>query len=163
KLKVLVVKPLDLKPIFDGKTLEGWKRIDRPNTSEDKGPKWRVESRSIVATSGPGVLEDEKENYGDVVLQIDVRPRARQANGGAFCRSVPGDFMQGYEAQVYNRCIDGDVTKPVVWATGGVKAGQTGHNPPRLFSRDFRTYRMTLIARGPHVATWINGCQGIDF
>lgn len=160
RLKSLVVRPLGLKSIFNGRDLDGWKRIDRATIPEDRRPVWKVEKGVIVATGGPGAIEYTGGKFGDLVLQIDVRTRSRHANGGVFFRAIPGDFMNGYEAQVYNRCADGDPAKPAVWATGGIDDRQ---NARRLVSRDFETYRMTLIARGPHLATWINGYQVTDW
>jgi WD40 repeat protein len=160
KLRSLTVKPLGLKVIFNGKDLQGWKRIDRQALPEERRPRWRVEKEAIVATGGPGALEYEKEKFGNFILQIDVKTRSRHANGGVFFRSIPGDFMNGYEAQVYNRCVEGDPSKPVQWATGGIDDRQ---NARRLISRDFIPYRMTVTAQGPHLATWINGYQVTDW
>jgi hypothetical protein len=95
-----------------------------------------------------------------MVLQIDIKTRKRHANGGVFIRCITDDFMNGYELQVYNRCRDGDPSKPEFWATGGIDDRQ---NARRLVSRDFEYYRMTVIARGPHLATWINGYQVTDW
>jgi enamine deaminase RidA (YjgF/YER057c/UK114 family) len=160
KLRSLQLKPLGLKPIFNGKSLDGWKRIDREGLPEDKRPVWKVEKEAIVATGGPGALEYQGTNYGDFVMQVDVKTRVRHANGGVFFRAIPGDFMNGYEAQVYNRCVDGDPSKPVIWTTGAIDNRQ---NARRLVSRDFEPYRMTVIARGQHLSTWINGYQAVDW
>jgi enamine deaminase RidA (YjgF/YER057c/UK114 family) len=159
KLKSLSVKPLSLKAIFNGRDLDGWKRIDRAPIPEERRPVWKVDQGAIIAMGGPGALEYQPRKFGDFVLQIDVKTRVRHANSGVFFRAIPGDFMNGYEAQVYNRCIDGDPSKPVVWATGAVHDQM---NARRVVSRDFETYRMTVIAHGPHFATWINGHQVTD-
>jgi hypothetical protein len=95
-----------------------------------------------------------------MVLALDVRTRVRHANGGVFFRAIPGDFMNGYEAQVFNRAEDGDPSRPAVWSTGGIDDRQ---NARRLVSRDGEFYRMTIIACGNHIATWINGYQQTDF
>lgn len=160
KVKSLILRPLGMKTIFDGRNLDDWKRIDRATIPEERRPKWRVEGGALVATGGPGAMEYQGARYGDLVLQIDVKTRIRHANGGVFFRSIPGDFMNGYEAQVYNRCEDGDPSKPLETATGGIDDRQ---NARRLVSRDFHYYRMTVLARGPHLATWINGHQVTDW
>ncbi len=160
KLRSLVVRPLGLRAIYNGRDVDGWRRIDRASLSEARRPKWRVEGGALVATGGPGALEYEGGKFGDLVLQVDVKTRVRHANSGVFIRAIPGDFMNGYEAQVYNRCRDGDPSRPEIWATGGLDHYQ---NARRLVSRDFEYYRMTVIARGPHIATWINGHQVTDW
>jgi Domain of Unknown Function (DUF1080) len=160
KLRSLAVKPLGLKSIFNGRDLDGWKRVDRPSIPEERRPVWKVEKGVIVATGGPGAIEYQGARFGDMVLQIDIRTRSRHANGGVFLRAIPGDFMNGYEAQVYNRCVDGDPSKPALWATGAIDDRQ---NARRLVSRDFEPYRMTVLACGPHLATWINGYQATDW
>ena len=160
KLRSLSLKPLGLKAIFNGKDLNDWKRIDRENLPEEKRPVWKVDKGVIVATGGPGALEYQGAKFGDIVMQVDVRTRVRHANGGVFFRAIAGDFMNGYEAQVYNRCVDGDPSKPVIWTTGAIDNRQ---NARRLISRDFETYRMTVIARGAHLSTWINGYHVVDW
>jgi hypothetical protein len=148
-----------MRPLFNGKDLTPWQRIDRQNLAAEKRPAWRVEDGAIRAVGGPGALE-HPELFGDFVLHIDVRTRAQHANGGLFFRSRPGDFMNGYEAQIYNRCEGNDPGKPSVWSSGSIDDRQLAR---RLVSRDFVSYRMTVAAHGPHIATWINGHQLIDW
>ena len=81
-------------------------------------------------------------------------------NDGVFVRSIAGDFMNGYEFQVYNRCHDGDVNRPVFWATGAIDDRQ---NARRLVSRDNEWFRMTIVANGPYLASWVNGVQVTDW
>jgi hypothetical protein len=68
--------------------------------------------------------------------------------------------MNGYEAQIYHRCHDGDVANPFTWATGAIDDRQ---NARRLVSRDEHFFVSTVIARGPHLATWVNGYQTTDW
>jgi WD40 repeat protein/enamine deaminase RidA (YjgF/YER057c/UK114 family) len=156
----LLIQPLGLKAIYNGKDLTGWKRIDRASRPVSRRPVWKVEGGKLVATGGPGALEYEKEQFGDLVLQVDVRTRRQHANSGVFFRGIPGDFMNGYEAQVYNRCLDGDPSRPAIWCSGGIDNRQ---NARRMVSRDFKTFRMTVLAHGPHLATWVNGYQVTDW
>ena len=86
-----------------------------------------------------------------------VRPHA---NAGVFFRCRPGELMEGYEAQVYNVCEGGDPARPARYATGAIDDRQ---NARRLVSRDSRPFTMTVIARGPHLATWVNGYQVTDW
>lgn len=160
KLKSLTVRPLGLQPLFNGKDLTGWQRIDRPSLPEEKQPTWKVIDGALQATGGPGAVEYKERLFGDLVLQLDVKTRVRHANGGVFFRSIPGDFMNGYEAQVYNRGESGDPARPARYSTGALDDRQLAR---RLVSRDGQYFRMTIIARGPHLATWVNGVQLTDW
>jgi hypothetical protein len=154
------VRPLGLQSLFNGQDLTGWKRIDHAKLPEERRPKWEVQNKMIVATGGPGALEYQGRLFGDLVLQVEVRTRLRHANGGLFFRSIPGDFMNGYEAQVYNRCRENNVLQPWTWATGAIDDRQ---NARKLASRDGQPFLLTVIARGPHLATWVNGVQTTDW
>lgn len=159
-IRTLHLRPIKLQTLFNGKDLAGWKRIDRANTPPDRLAKWTVQNRAIHAVGGPGALEYQGQKFGDLIWQIEARMNVRQANGGLFFRAIPGDFMNGYEAQLYNRCIDGDPNKPAIWATGAIDDRQ---NARRLMSRDGHWFVQTVIARGPHIATWVNGHQTVDW
>jgi hypothetical protein len=77
-----------------------------------------------------------------------------------FVRSIPGDFMNGYEIQVYHRAMDGDPARPARYSTGAIDDRQMAR---RLVSRDGEIAAMTIIAQGPHLATWVNGVQLTDW
>ena len=78
--------------------------------------------------------------------------RAKLVNGGVFFRSIPGDFMNGYEAQLFNGCYENDPAKPARFSTGAIDDRQLAR---RLVSRDLEPLVMTVIAAGPHLATWV--------
>jgi hypothetical protein len=113
----------------------------------------------LHAVGGPGCVELDGK-YGDLVLQVEARMRAKLVNGGAFFRSIPGDFMNGYEAQLFNGCYENDPAKPARYSTGAIDDRQLAR---RLVSRDEVPLVMTVIAVGPHIATWVNGYQMTDF
>jgi hypothetical protein len=159
-VRTILLKPQGLEPLFNGRDLEGWKRIDRAKVAKEKQPRWEVKDGLIHAVGGPGALEYEGSRFGDLVLQVEVRSRAKHTNGGLFFRCMPGSFMNGYEAQVHNRCEGGDPAKPSRYATGGIDDRQ---NARRLVSRDGVPFVMTVVATGPHLATWINGYQVADW
>jgi hypothetical protein len=156
----LLVRPLRLPSLFNGKDLDGWKAIHHPRLPKEQQPTWTVEDGLLHTTGGPGALEYQKRQFGDLVLQVEARTNVRYSNGGLFFRSQPGLFMQGYEAQIYHRCHDGDVSRPYTWATGAIDDRQ---NARRLLSRDGHFFVQTVIARGPHLATWVNGYQVTDW
>lgn len=160
RVKQLAVRPLKLASLLNGRDLTGWKVIHHPRLPEEKRPTWQFEEGALRGVGGPGCVEYEGAKYGDMILQIDARTRVRHANGGVFFRAIPGEFMNGYEAQVFSRAEEGNPAQPSVWSTGGLDDFQ---NARRLVSRDGVFFRMTVIARGPHIATWINGFQQADF
>jgi enamine deaminase RidA (YjgF/YER057c/UK114 family) len=169
-VRQLVVRPLGVRPIFNGRDMTGWKRIDHVGIAENRRPTWQVEDGSLRARGGPGCVEFVGASndaqavggalFGDMIMQLDVRTRVRHANGGVFFRAIPGDFMNGYEAQVFNRSEGGDPNRPARWCTGGIDDRQ---NARRMVSRDGHFFKMTIIASQAHIATWINGYQQTDW
>ncbi|MEX0711372.1 MAG: DUF1080 domain-containing protein [Pirellulales bacterium] len=156
----LVIRPLDMKVILDGRDLSAWRRVDRPGSPAAGQPEWRIEPGGLRAVGGPGALEYTGRPFDDFVLQIEARTLKPHANGGLFFRSQPGLFMMGYEAQIYNRCEAGDPARPWRYSTGAIDDRQLAR---RLVSRDGETFVMTVLADGPHVATWVNGYQTTDW
>jgi hypothetical protein len=140
--------------------LDGWGRVDHPRIAEDRRPTWEVADGALRARGGPGALEYRDRRFGDLVLQVAARTRARGANAGIFFRCRPGLLMEGYEAQVYNGCEEGDPSRPARYATGAIDDRQ---NARRLVSRDLRPFTLTVIARGGHLATWVDGHQVTDW
>lgn len=160
RLRSLAVRPIGLTTIFNGTKLDGWQRIDRAQIPDDKRPTWTVADGTLQAVGGPGAMEYHARQFGDLIVQLDIRTRIRHANGGVFFRSIPGDFMNGYEAQIYNRAENGDPARPAHHSTGALDDRQSAR---RLVSRDHQFFKMTVIATGPHIATWVNGQQLTDW
>jgi hypothetical protein len=153
-----------LRPVLGKPGNADAKVILHPTLPRDRLANWQPIERDgrvvgFHATGGPGCLE-LPGLYGDFVLQVDVTCRKPLTNAGVFFRSRPGDFLNGYEAQVFNGCIDGDPAKPALYATGAIDDRQ---NARRLVSRDGEPFTMTVAARGPHIATWVNGIQVTDW
>lgn len=155
----LAIRPIHSKILFD-KVISEWRPIDRESLPDNRRPRWMVKDGILRAVGGPGCIEYQGGQFGDFVLQLDIRTRVRHANGGVFFRAIQGDFMNGYEAQVFNRSENGNPTHPARWSTGGIDDRQ---NARRMVSRDGEFFRMTVVANGPHIATWINGHQQVDW
>ncbi len=160
QLKTLLVKPLGLDPLFNGKSLKGWKVLPHPQLPKERQASWSFKEGAIVAKGGPGALEWESKTYGDVVLQVEAGTRATLVNGGVFFRAIPGDFLNGYEVQIFHACYDRDPSKPARYSTGAIDDRQLAR---RLVSQDNLPFMMTVIAAGPHIATWVNGHQMTDW
>lgn len=153
-----------LSPLAITSQNQTWKIIAHPTLPRDRQAAWEPIERDgrmtgFRAIGGPGCVE-LPGLYGDFVLQLDVNCRKPLSNAGVFFRSVPGDFLNGYEAQVFNACRDGDPAKPARWCTGAIDDRQ---NARRLVSRDGELFTMTIVAAGPHIATWVNGVQVTDW
>ena len=160
EVRTLLVRPLELKSVFNGKTLDGWTVLPHPRRPQDKQTIWRLENGAIMAEGGPGALELTAAEYGDFVLQIEVRTREKLVNGGVFFRAIPGDFLNGYEAQIFHACYEHDPSQPARYSTGAIDDRQLAR---RLVSRDEVPFMMTIIANGPHIATWVDGYQTVDW
>ena len=99
------------------------------------------------------VTEKEFDNF---VLQFECKTLGKALNSGIFFRCIPGQYQNGYEAQIHSRCEGDDPTRPARYATGGLDDRQ---NARRLVSRDYAFFVMTVVADGPRLATWVNGHQ----
>jgi len=137
-----------------------WMPLQHPKLPKDRQASWSIKDGVLTAVGGPGCLEYQKEQYANFILQMEVRTKMRHTNGGVFFRSIPGSFMNGYEAQIYNRCHDGDVAKPWTWATGAIDDRQ---NTRRLVGRDDEWFHYTIMAANDRIATWVNGYQTVDW
>jgi len=155
------LKPLNLRPLFNGRDLTGWRRVDTPRAKES--PVWEARDGMIHVEKGPGHLETE-EQFQDFILQLDVRtnPRApgHHPNSGVFFRGQPGVLWSGYEAQIRNEYEDEDPTRVVDFGTGGIYRNQPAR---RIVARDGEFFTMTIAAHGRHMAVWVNGYPVSDW
>lgn len=148
------LKPLGLQPLFNGRDLSGWRVFP------DKQSEFSVTSDGeLLISNGPGQLESEAE-FGDFVLQIEIKTRGEGLNSGIFFRSIPGEFWQGYESQIHNVYRDGDRSKPADCGTGGFYRRQDAR---QVVADDFEWFHKTLVVSGRHMATWVNGYQVSDW
>ena len=154
-------RPLGLKPIFNGKDLSGWQKVDSP---EKPAPhEWSVKQGAIHVEKGPGQLETEG-TYQDFVLQLDIRTNPqnekRHPNSGVFFRGDKGKFWTGYESQIRNEYKDGDRAQAVDFGTGGIYHYQPAR---RVIPNDGEFFTKTVVAQGRHMAVWVNGVQVSDY
>jgi hypothetical protein len=152
RVTALAVRPLNLKPL-----MAGWKEIPHPSRP-GKG-RWEPIQNGLRAVGGPACVELPGD-YRDFVLQLTVQNRKPLSNGGVFFRCKAGEFLNGYEAQVFNGCYDHDPAQPAEYATGAIDDRQ---NARRVVARDGEPFTMTIVAVGPHLATWVNGVQVTDW
>ena len=168
------------KPLFDGKTFEGWEG--------DTTKVWRIENGEIIA--GTNDLRQPRNeflvttrDYSDFELTLQYRRGSN--NGGIQIRSerVPNHHeMKGYQAD-FAPGIDGflydesrrnrflalfDIEKGPVDAppegTGAAiaRANQTAKEvSERLKLGEWNHYR--IRCEGPRIRLWVNGIQTVDF
>jgi hypothetical protein len=156
------LKPLGIQPLFNGKDLSGWTVVDAPKPPPAP-PVWSVKDGSIHVEKGPGQLETEAR-HGDFILQLDIRTNPDDANhhpnSGVFFRGDPKGFWSGYESQIRNEYEGGDRAKPVDWGTGAIYNRQAAR---KVVPNDGEFFTKTIVARGRHMAVWVNGYPVSDW
>jgi hypothetical protein len=104
-LRNFKIKPLGLKAVFNGKDLKGWQEIP------GKKSKFSVNDQGALnIKDGPGDIQTQGQ-WDDFVLQLDVFSNGPHLNSGVFFRCLPGQFWNGYEAQIRNEWVTEVVLK----------------------------------------------------
>jgi hypothetical protein len=144
------------RPLFDGKTLNGWKQINGSASYE-------VIDGEIVGTTRTGTpnsfLATEK-TYDDFVLEFEVKQTVGPTNSGVQFRSQSKpDVMQG---RVHGPQFDLDPSDRQ-WTGGLYDEAMSGWwypgtlNPqPGLYKMD-QWNQVRIEAIGPSLRTWVNG------
>jgi hypothetical protein len=149
--KSITFTPDELKPLFTGKDLSGWKVF-----KDEKREKSKFEvtkDGEIRLTNGPGDLQTEGK-YADFVLQLEFKTNGDGLNSGVFFRCIPDQYQNGYECQINNAAKGGDKNTPADGGTGAIYRRQPAR---KIVANDREWTHLTLIARGPTFATWVNG------
>jgi hypothetical protein len=180
KLRSVKIRPQSLHTIFNDKDLTGWK-VFKGNPKQEKS-KWSVTKEGwLQLKDGPGDLQTEAL-YDDFVLQLECKTNGKQLNSGVFFRCIPGKYQQGYEAQIHNNFTADPPRKYNVEEYDPKTHKQLGKKVVESAAVDFGTgaiyrrvparkgiakdgewFTMTVVARGRHIATWVNGVQVVDW
>jgi hypothetical protein len=156
-IRKLAVRPTGLKPLFNGKDLSGWKVFDDPKRSASK---WEVtKGGELHLSNGPGDLQTEKK-FDNFLLQLECKTNGQALNSGVFFRCIPGQYQNGYEAQVHNGFKDNDRAKPSDFGTGAIYRRIAAR---KVVANDNEWFTLTVLANGPRIATWVNGYQTVDW
>ncbi len=148
------LRPLGLQSLFNGKDLTGWKAYP------EMASRFTVTADGeLNVKNGSGQLETAA-SFGDFVMQLECITHAPELNSGIFFRCIPAAQMMGYECQIHNGYLDGDRNQPADCGTGGIFRRQ---NAIRVVADDNAWFCQTIIAAGPHMATWVNGRQVCDW
>jgi cold shock CspA family protein len=151
------VRPVGLTQLLNGKDLTGWKRY----TGDPKREKstFTVAGGELSVKNGPGDLQTERQ-FADFVLQLECKSNGVGLNSGVFFRGIPGQYQQGYEAQIQNAIVGGDRTKPLDFGTGAIYRRIPAR---KVMADDKEWFTMTLIAKGSRITTWVNGYPTVNW
>jgi hypothetical protein len=158
KLRLRKIKflPFKLEPIFNGRDLDGWKVFP----GEKYKSKFSVTPEGwLNVKDGPGDLQTEKQ-YAHFVLQLECISNGNMLNSGIFFRCMADQYQKGYEAQIQNGYLNKDRTLPIDYGTGAIYRRVKAR---KVVSDDKKWFTMTVLARGKHIATWVNGYQTVDW
>jgi hypothetical protein len=157
-LRSVKLLPLNTKPLFTGKSLDGWK-VNQADPKRMASKFAVTKEGELSVKNGPGDLVTEKE-FDNFVLQFECKTLGKGLNSGIFFRCIPGQYQNGYEAQIQNLFKGDDRTKPVDFGTGAIYRRIPAR---RVVSNDNEWFTMTVAATGKHIATWVNGYQTVDW
>ncbi len=150
------------RPLFDGKSLDGWQRIGARAKPGEKDRAFGVEGDRIVSYGEGGGWLGTERDYGDFVLRLEFR-LTPDSNSGIYLRA-PADTSHisrtGLEIQVLDE--DAPRHKDIQpWQKTGaiyhVAAPKLGYlKPPGEWNR------LEIRAEGPHVVIKLNGATVVD-
>ncbi|HTM54662.1 MAG TPA: DUF1080 domain-containing protein [Pirellulales bacterium] len=163
----------DARPIFDGRTLDGW-------VQHGGKAKYRVENGEIVGSSVPNTGNSflcTARDYGDFVLELDFKVDPT-LNSGVQIRShvfdkptqfqkdgkpatIPPGRVHGYQVE-----ID---PSDRAWTAGIYDEGRRGwlndlekNEPARRAFKQGEWNHLKVECRGPHIRTWLNDVPAAD-
>jgi hypothetical protein len=172
-IRQMKLKPDVMHPVFNGKDLDGWKEYP------GRKSKFAVTKEGWLSLKdGPGDLQTTKQ-WDDFVLQLACKTNGKDLNSGVFFRCLPGEYQQGYEAQIHSgfgpekdytlEVLDPQTNKLVKrkerYAATDYGTGAIYRRQPARFqaAKDQEWFTMTVVTQGRHMATWVNGLQVVDW
>lgn len=152
----------DAVPLFDGKTLDGWKTLGG-------AAEYRVIDGAIVGSSRPGVPNSflvTGKDYGDFILEFDVRQDVGPTNSGVQFRSLSTPQFENGRVHGYQTDID---PSERAWSGGIYEEAQRGwfytgemHPPAKALYQFGQWNHYRIEAIGPRLRVWINGGAAAD-
>ena len=141
------------QPIFDGKSLDGWKAVDHEEC-------FKVEGGAIVAGGGPMthlfyVGSVGKHDFKNFELKIEVKTTPG-SNGGIFFHTEPqsGFLKKGYEAQVCNTHTDKRRTGSLLIIKDIMDASPV---------KDDEWFEYHIVVTGKQIVLKVNGQTTVDY
>ena len=138
--------------LFDGKSFEGWKANEKPDT-------FKVEDGKIIVNGDRAHLfyvgPVKNHNFKNFELKLDIMTFPK-ANSGVYFHTEWLDMgfpRKGYEVQVNNS--HGDPKR-----TAGLYGVKDNYD---AVAKDEEWFTMHIIVQGKHVITKVNGKTIVDF
>jgi hypothetical protein len=159
------------KPLFDGKSLEGW-------TQKGGKAKYRIENGEIIGVSQPSTPNSflcTTRDYTNFLLEIEFKV-AEGLNSGVQIRSQDtasqvewnGKTYKGANGRVHGIQVEIDPTKRA-WSGGLYEEGRRGwlsnltnNAAARGAFKQNEWNKFHIEAKGAHIATSINGVPAAD-
>lgn len=139
--------------VLPAKELTDWK------ASDGEGFQGKLDDEGTLVLSGGKGHMELMQTLGDFCVQTRVKTLANNVNSGIFLRCIPGEEMNGYECQLHHG-FNKDRRLPADSGMGGIFRRQ----PARaVLSDEDQTAHVTVVADGPHFASWVEGIQVVDW
>ena len=144
------------KLLFDGASLQGWRRLK----DESPGVGWRVEG-GVLVTSGKKEDLVTADEFGDFELSLEWKI-SEGGNSGVIYRVGLGEnatYRTGPEYQVLDnvKAEDNKLPNHLAGSLYDLVA------PPKDFTKPVGEWNTTrIVVRGWHVQHWLNGEKVVD-
>jgi hypothetical protein len=151
---LIAAEPGPWVPLFDGKTLNGWKAAEHASS-------FRVERGELVANGPRAHLFLEGRTFKNFELRTEVLIRPG-SNSGIFFHTAfqeSGWPTQGFEVQICNDYTD---------ASGYRENKKTGslygvRNVYKKLAKDNAWFELSMRVSGKRVQTFVNGIEVVNF
>jgi len=143
--------------LFDGSTLDGWRRYDNPASTEG----WGV-ADGMLERTGPGGDLITEESFSDFELALEWRLEPG-GNSGIFYRAALGEewiYHSAPEMQVLDDERHADGQNPLTSA--GANYG-LDPAPPGVARPVGEWNEVRIVVRGQDVEHWLNGTRVVEY
>jgi Domain of Unknown Function (DUF1080) len=173
--KSIKLRPISMKPLFNGKNLDGWTVFLGPG----KKSKFEAKDGEIQLHDGPGDLQTMAK-YRNFILQLECKSNGKHLNSGVFFRCRAGEYQNGYECQIQNgfgkekeytvesfdpmshKLLEKKkvMSGAIDWGTGSIYRRVPARSE---VAKDHEWFTLTVLAVDNHFATWVDGIQQVDW
>jgi len=157
KFRDIRIRPIGYS-VLPAESLDGWQASATEGNATESMTATRTDEGGISIKGGKGHIE-LLQNLGNFALQATVLVESSEVNTGVFFRCIPGEQMNGYECQVHHGFIN-DRRAPKDAGMGAIFRRQ---NARAVLSDAGQPAHVTVVADGPHFATWVEGVQVVDW
>ncbi len=158
EFKDIYVTELGYRPLFDGKSLEGWE-----GAGQDAAACWKVEEGLLMCTGAKGPWLRSREQFGDFDLRLDYKLKPG-GNSGVYIR-VPQDGNHhgdgsGVEIQILDDKAERYKNLKPYQYTGGVYDIAPAKEHVGREAGEWNS--LEIEVRGPHYVIVHNGITIVD-